>query len=42
MFFRHALIALLVALFACSSAAQTDEKVDCKQRPDHPNCTPRA
>jgi len=42
MSFRHTLIVLLVALFTGSAAAQGDEKVDCKQRPDHPNCTPRA
>ena len=39
---RRALVALLVALFAGSTAAQTDKNVDCKQRPDHPNCSPRA
>ena len=34
------LIVLLVALYACTTSAQTD-RVDCKQRPDHPNCAPR-
>jgi hypothetical protein len=36
------LIALLIALFAGSTMAQTDKNVDCKKVPDHPNCSPRA
>jgi hypothetical protein len=39
---RRTLLALLVALFAGSAAAQTDKSVDCKKVPDHPNCSPRA
>jgi hypothetical protein len=39
MFYRT-LIVLLMALFAGSTAAQTD-RIDCKKVPDHPNCAPR-
>jgi hypothetical protein len=34
----RSLIALLLALFAASTAAQS---VDCRKVPDHPNCAPR-
>jgi hypothetical protein len=40
--FCRSLIALLIALFAGSAAAQADKNVDCKKVPDHPNCSPRA
>lgn len=36
------LVAVLVALCAGCTTAAADKHVDCKQRPDHPNCGPRA
>lgn len=33
---------LLLFLFATSNVGPTDETVDCKKVPDHPNCSPRA
>jgi hypothetical protein len=41
MFYRT-LSVLLLVLFAASNVAQTDETVDCKKVPHHPNCSPRA
>ncbi len=35
-------LVLVLFLFAVSNVGPTDETVDCKKVPDHPNCSPRA